>query len=62
MHAPRPPEPIARTTGAVGAALPEFISQAQPAALPAHQAMGTRIGEVTAAAILEWTAERRTKA
>lgn len=42
---------VARTAGAlaVGAALPEFISQAQPAPLPAHQAMGTRVGEVTAA-------------
>ena len=48
---------VARATGAiaVGAALPEFFSQAQPATLPAHQAMGTRIGEVTANSAILWT-------
>ncbi len=48
---------VARTTGAlaVGAALPEFFSQAQPATLPTHQAMGTRIGEVTTNSAILWT-------
>ncbi len=45
---------VARSTGALalGAALPEFFSQAQPATPPAHQAMGTRIREVTAGSAL----------
>ncbi len=59
----RPPRPIsrrtfvARSTGAlaVAASLPEFISHAQPAGLPTHQAMGTRVGDVTATSAILWT-------